>query len=302
MLPRILTVTVNPALDKTVVHGKEVVSAGGKGVNVARALQKLGFVTVTTGLLGGGAGARLRRLLVKERIKSCFFKIKGTTRINWAILDRKKNETTRILELGPEISRMEWGNFKKCFDRLLSGAAIVAFSGRKIPGLTDKDYAGLAQMAKRKNIPVILDMTGRALKLSLRAKPLLVRINLSEAEEVLKQRLNTDFRKKKAVKFFLNRGVQNVIISCGKKGAVGAEKAGAVWFAQAPVVRANNEVGSGDAMIAGFLYGYCRRKTFAENLAMAVAAGTTNAQGLIPGRIAKQRFLRLVPSVRLNKI
>ncbi len=301
MKKTIIAVTINPAIDLTRIGCKEIVSAGGKGINTARALQNLGLRTVATGFLGGATGSYFKKLLNQDKIKYNFLKIKEATRANWTFLDHGRDGHRRRIYKGPEVSPKELKNFREHLDNLLDNASFVIFSGRKNRGLTDTDYAGLVQIARRKRLPVILDITGRALWMGLKERPLLVKVNLSEAEEALKFKLDTNIRIKKAARTFRNQGAQYVIISCGKRGAVGSDGSG-VWLAQAPDIKESNSVGSGDSMVAGFLYAYTQHKTFLEALVMAVAAGTANAENIIPGQIKKKRFLQLAPKVKIKKL
>jgi len=308
----ILTVTLSPALDQTVTiprfyEGKtyastgQVLAAGGKGVNVSRALHNLKLKTCALGLLGGSAGETFRRLLVRERITHDFVSVKGETRTNLTIVDPQSRSRTRIVEAGPKVSRAEIQRFKKVYKTWLKRSCFVVLSGRNAYGAPDALYADLIDLAKRENVPSILDTSGLSLKTGLKAKPFMIKLNAEEAQEILGFRLDTLPRLKKGVGQFHRLGVGMVVISMNRDGAVGSVH-GEMWYGRPPKIRVKNDVGCGDALIGGFLYAYLCRRPFREVIRCAVAAGTASALTLTPGNICREDFNKFLKTVSVQRL
>jgi len=321
----ILTVTVNPALDDIVEvsdfkRGKEYLSqamqfnAGGKGINVARVLDRLGARCVATGFCGGALGQVMQKLLDCEGIAHDFVAIDGNTRSNLTVIERKTNTITRILHVGPRVSRQEIKKFKAKIQKLLTHCSFVVISGRNVLGAEDGLYAQLIQMARRYRIPCFVDTHGRPLALALKVRPCCVKPNRKEAEMLLGRKLNSLHQLKKAIGYFLKRGVQHPIISLGKEGAIGSDGT-SIWLAVPPEVKyprpaalaakrrgGQNDVGSGDSFVGGFVYSLHKGKSFVESLRMAVAAGTANALNKQTVDLRKTQIVELVEQVKMKRL
>lgn len=307
----VLTVTCNPAIDKTIKidnfrlglehRFRDVYrSAGGKGVNVSQALKKVGIESLATGFLGGKSGEYIKEKLEEEGIQTDFIRIKGETRTSLTIIDKKLKKTTRILEPGPTVNRKDIICFKKKFQSLLKQCFYVVFSGRNIPGASDSFYYDLIKLAEKQRKPAILDTSGKPLLLGIKAKPFLIKPNLKEAEYILGKKLNHVWKLRLAVKELLELGIENVIISMGREGVV-ASDGRETWFAKPHRRKAINPVGSGDALIGGFLYSKIKGKRFKEAVKIAVAAGTANALSVNPGEFKKKAVFDIAKSVKLNR-
>ncbi|MCK5213932.1 MAG: 1-phosphofructokinase family hexose kinase [Candidatus Omnitrophica bacterium] len=306
----ILSVTLNPAIDKTIklkqlVLGEDhrcnqtFYSAGGKGINVSRALQKLGVCTLSTGFLGGPAGEYIKSQLHKEKIIGDFVEIAGETRTSFTMIDTSTGKLTRVLEEGPRISRRERMRFKEKFIDLIKSCRIVVLSGRNISGAGEAFYRELTKIAQGKNKKVVLDTSGKPLFLGLQAKPFLIKPNLQEMEFLLQQRVMTISQIKKAMTCLFKKGVGNIIISLGRKGAVGSDGEN-FWLASPPKKNTINTVGCGDALVAGFLYAYTRGKGFKSCLQFGVATGSANALNLQPGLLKKRELAKLLHKVEMR--
>lgn len=337
MKKNILTVTVNPALDLTVdlatalqaggiAYARPglrlppkverlsqlrmrcstnftgcVLSAGGKGINVARALCALGVPARAAGVAAGETGEVLRKLLRREKISTDFLSVAGTTRVNVTILGKRTHQ--RILEEGPKLSSDELRQFEQKFVRALRGARLVVLSGRNANGAPADWYGRLVKLAARHNVPAAVDTSGAALGAAISAKPFLIKPNREEAGAVLGERLNSVLSLKKAARHFHRRGVAVVLISLGSQGAFASDSKD-VWVAAPPQARAVNDVGSGDVFLAGFLCAQQAHKSFPESLRYAVACGTVNAskENSTPGLIAAGDVPRLAQKVTLKNL
>jgi 1-phosphofructokinase family hexose kinase len=308
----ILMVTLNPAIDKTIkIKAFKVgedfrekginLSAGGKGINVSRIIKTLGGKTIATGLLGGMGGSFIEKQICKEEIKNDFSKISDETRTNLTIINPAKKEITRILERGPVISNNEIKAFKKKYYQLLRKSDYVIFSGSLPRGLNFAIYNELIRIVKKYGIKTVLDTSGRALLKGLKAKPDIIKPNLSEAEQIMKERLNSMSKVKNAVKYFLNKGIEKVIITMGNKGAVGSNGR-ETYLVIPPKINCKNNVGCGDALIGGFVFSLSIGKSFKDSLQLAVATGAANALNIKPGFCKKKDITNLVGKVKVKRI
>jgi len=308
----ILTVTLNPAIDKTMrIKGFELgkdhrfeeplLSAGGKGLNVSRALKKLGIKNLATGFLGGPDGEFIQGALCREKIDQDFIAIKCNTRTSLTVIDTATRRSTRLLEPGPKITGRDLRAFKKHYAQLLRRCKAVVLSGRNIPGAGDDIYRVLIGAAHRAGRLAVLDTSGLPLKEGIKACPDVIKPNLAEAEFLLGEKLRTQVQLKKAVKALLKKGCRTVVISLGRKGAIAADEKDC-YLAKVPVIKKINTVGCGDTMIAGFLAGYAKGQGLARSLSLAVAAGTANALTITPGGFTRLRVWHLAGQVKIKRM
>jgi 1-phosphofructokinase family hexose kinase len=306
----VLTVTLNPAVDKIIYvdrfstgddfrASKILLSAGGKGINVSRALNHLRIKNIATGFLGGVNGELIKKKLKEEKIQNSFVEIGSQTRTNLTIVDRR-NKITRVLEPGAAVSKQALKIFKNRFDTLLNQCDIVVFSGSLSPGLSDSVYAELIEAARRKNVKVILDTSGKPLRLGLRAEPFAIKPNLKEAQALLKSKLNSLNQIKAAVEYLLEMA-KIVIFSLAEKGIVVGYR-DKVLLAKAPKLNCLNNVGCGDSLIAGFIYALRKGFSFKKGVSFATAVGSANVLTSIPGEIYKKDINRILTQVKLKEL
>lgn len=308
----ILTVTLNPAVDvTTVVDGfllgkshascRQIVSAGGKGINVSRVLDRLGVPTLALGIGGGASGRWIVDLLNSEKIPNDFVGIGGEARTNLTVIDMKNDRHTRVLGVGPEVSRAEIGAFEKKYKQRLAQSCAVVLSGRTLYKAPDDLYARLIRLARKAGVAAVLDTSGEPLRQGIKAGPFMVKPNLEEAREVFGCRLETLTQGKNVLKDIHQMGVAVAMLSMGKEGAL-ASNGREVLHVKPPSVEVRNDVGCGDALVAGFLYAYRRRMVFAGALRWAVAAGTANAMNMTPGLIRRKDLVQLARAVTVRNI
>jgi 1-phosphofructokinase family hexose kinase len=189
VLPMIITVTLNAAIDKSLSvpnfrigrrHRtvEQRTMAGGKGVNIARALKALGQPVIATGMAGGPTGTRIVEQLTEESILNDFVRIREESRTNTSVLDPTTGEQTEINERGPRVSEREVELFRDKLLYLARGAAIVVFAGSIPRGVEPDVYAGLIRDLQRTGVSTVIDTDGDPLRHAVRAEPDVVSPNV----------------------------------------------------------------------------------------------------------------------------
>src|SRR5665213_123383 len=192
----IVTVTLNAAIDRTLTvpnfqRGQRhrasagVTLAGGKGINVARALKMLGVPVVATGLVGGTTGTRIVEELTNEAILNDFVHIEGESRTSTAVVDPTGGTYTEINEWGPAVRPEELEMLLEKLRYLTQGAELVVFAGSLPRDVADDFYAEAARDLSRRHVPVVLDSDGEPMRAGVEAEPFLVSPNQAEAEALV---------------------------------------------------------------------------------------------------------------------
>ena len=172
---------------------------GGKGVNVARALKRLGLPVISTGLCGGATGVRIVEALNDDSILNFFLRIREESRTNTAVLDPTTGLHTEINERGPSVSPHEFELFREKLTYLAAGASIVVFAGSLPRGVEPDAYATLIRDVKKLGVTTIIDTDGEQLRLAAKAEPDVVSPNELEAEELVGHEFNDDDDRAQAV-------------------------------------------------------------------------------------------------------
>jgi 6-phosphofructokinase 2 len=308
----IVTVTLNPSLDRyIVVNGLEVdrvnrwtgtrIYAGGKGIDVSRAIHEMGGKTIAYGFVGGVDGRTMEILLDEEGVPSSFTPIQRETRTNFIITDTKNSQQTRIDAPGPHISKKELERFRGKLRQISPRPAILVAGGSAPPGIPDNVYYTLIMEAKSFGIRTILDSDGEWLAEGIRAKPYLIKPNVEEAERLLNRELPTEEAIIKAALDLVKMGIEIVVISRGKDGIIAATK-NEILKAVPPPVKAKSTVGAGDCTIAGLALKLANKEPLSEACRLAVALGT--AAVLTPGTELAHRadVERLLPQIKVAPI
>lgn len=311
----IVTVTVNAALDRTLTvpvfqigyrHRSSGVLtlAGGKGINVARALKILQQPVVATGLAGGRTGTRIVEELTAEAILNDFVRIAGESRTSTAVVDPTSGTYTEINEWGPEVTRAELDMLTEKLHYLSRGADFVVLAGslpRKVP---TSFYAEVIRDLARRDVRVVLDSEGEPLQLGAAAGPFLVSPNQREAEQLVGQELEDDADFAMALQAIAETGPRNVLITLAN-GAFALLRAGRRQVqlrALAPHQEAVSEVGSGDVLLARFLAALLEEREPADALRLAVAAGAASVHEVGAGRFDLQLAAALEAQVEVSEL
>lgn len=282
----IKTLTLNPAVDKAVTIDRFAVDkvnristvrldAGGKGINVARVLARLGAPVVALAPVAGGAGRFLDGRLTEEAIPHAFVEVAGETRTNLKVVDPVLGTHTDINEPGPALTGADLGRLG---DQLFSGLGPgdwVVFSGSVPAGVPQDLYATWIDEARARGARTVLDADGELLARGLEGRPDLVKPNRAELEAWAGRSLRTDEELLAAADRLRSAGVGTVAISLGSAGAWLVTDGGA-WFAPGLKVEAKSTVGAGDAFLAALTWSLTENLTPSEALALAVATATAS--------------------------
>ena len=220
----IVTVTLNAAVDRTLTvpnfqRGQRhrasagLTLAGGKGINVARALKALGVPVVATGLVGGVTGSRIVEELTSEAILNDFVHIEGESRTSTAVVDPTGNTYTEINEWGPVVSKDELGILLDKLHYLTQGAELVIFAGSLPRDVPDEFYAEAIHDLARRHVLSVLDTEGEPLRLGVESEPFLVSPNQREAEALVGQEFHDDEDFRLALDQIAELGPRNVLIT-----------------------------------------------------------------------------------------
>jgi 1-phosphofructokinase/tagatose 6-phosphate kinase len=311
----IVTVTLNAALDRTLTvpnfaRGQRhraslgLTLAGGKGINVARALKRLDVPVVATGLAGGKTGTRIVEELTNEAILNDFVRIAGESRTSTVVVDPMTNSFTEINEWGPEVTADELALLAEKIHYLARAGDVVVFAGTLPRGVDDELYGTLVRDLNRRQVSTVLDSEGMALRRGVEAEPFLVAPNQSEAESLAGQEFNDDEDFLMALDAIADIGARNVLITTedGCFALLREERAVRRLHAVVELLEPVSKVGSGDTLLAGFLAARAQGKQLDEALRLGVAAGMASTLELGAGRFDPREVTRLAAAVKLNEL
>ncbi|HET7574021.1 MAG TPA: 1-phosphofructokinase family hexose kinase [Solirubrobacterales bacterium] len=311
----ILTVTLNAAIDRTVAvpnfrlgHRHRAVEsrtvAGGKGINVARALKLLGRPVVAAGFAGGPTGSRLVEQLREEAVLTDFTRIAADTRINLAVIDPTSGEQTEINERGPAVSAEEVEAFVDRLGYLAKGAELCVLAGTLPPGAGDDLYARLVKDLGEHGVPVVLDAEGSAMLAGLRAGASVVTPNEREAEELVGQEFadRDDLAQGLSELVRLGAGEAAITRPDGCVAVVGEGAERRFLEVRTEPLEPVSTVGSGDAFLAGYVAARYDGRPGEECLAYGVACGAESTQHFGAGAVDRNQVERLLGEVHVQDL
>ena len=311
----IVTVTLNVALDRTITvpnfqlgqrhrASQGLTLAGGKGINVARALKRLDVPVVATGLAGGRTGTRIVEELTAEAILNDFVRIADESRTSTAVVDPTAGTYTEINEWGPQVVPEELAMLLDKISYLARGADMVVFAGTLPRDVEDSFYAEAIRDLNRRNVRAVLDSEGQPLRLGVEAEPFLVTPNQREAEGLVGQEFRDDEDFVMALDRVADMGARNVLITSETRsfGLFRVERKRQLFRADAPRVEPVSAVGSGDVLLAAFLAARVAERPFEDSLGSAVAAGAASTLEVGAGRFEPRDAVRLEHAVEVRAL
>ncbi|WP_143306425.1 1-phosphofructokinase family hexose kinase [Chitinophaga vietnamensis] len=281
----VLTITFNPAIDKStrvaaLVPDKKlkcsqpVFEPGGGGVNVARAIVKLGGQATAAYFGGGYTGQFFTALLAAEQVPAVMMPIAGHTRENLIVTDDTTRQQFRFGMPGPQLSATEWQQGLAMLDKAMDQASFVVASGSLAAGLPPDAFAIAGQQAKQKGLPYVVDTSGEALLRAARSGAYLLKPNLSELATLAGKEQLTGDEVAAAARSIISAGdCKYIVVSLGATGAMLVTNK-EVLRVQAPVVKRLSTVGAGDSMVAGMVLQLVAGADIATAVKYGVACGS----------------------------
>jgi 1-phosphofructokinase/tagatose 6-phosphate kinase len=311
----ILTVTLNAAVDRTLTvpnvqvghrhRAVEVLNiAGGKGINVARALKRLDVPVIATGLAGGRTGTRLVEELTAEGILNDLVRIGEESRTSTAVVDPTTGTYTEINEQGPRVTPEELEILFEKLHYLSQGADCVVFAGSLPRAVSVDFYAEAVRDLTRRGVQTVLVAEGESLRLGVEAEPFLVAPNEQDAEALVGQEFGDDEDFLLGLDAIAEQGARNVLITRvnGCFARLREDRTARRFRVTAPGLDQVSAVGSGDALLAAFLAARLDGKSLDDSLRAAVAAGAASTLELGAGRFEPREASRLLGGVELAEL
>jgi 6-phosphofructokinase 2 len=284
-MPNIITLTVNPAIDKSTSVGRIVANskihctiprydAGGGGVNVSRAIKLLGGSSLCIYLAGGPTGHFLKNLLDEENIDQRIITTKSNTRENLSVTDSFSSQQYRFGMPGPTIVESEWKETLKVLEETLSADDYIVASGSLCPGIPDDFYHRVAQIVRKAKANLILDTAGEPLLQGVKEGVFLIKPNLAELSALCGVKsisiLNIEGL---ARQFLIDNESEVLVVSMGAGGAYMITR-DEIMHILAPVVDQKSTIGAGDSMVAGMVLSLSMGNSLRDMAIDGVAAGT----------------------------
>ena len=279
-MAKILTLTLNPALDLTVsldaLHSGQVnrsqaqhSHAAGKGLNVAQVLADLGHSVTVAGFLGADNLQPFERLIAQRGFTDGFIRVPGETRCNIKLVEAD-GRVTDINGPGPQVDAAACEQLLARLEQLASGHEAVVVAGSLPRGITASWLQQLLATLKAMGLKVALDSSGEALRAGLASAPWLVKPNTDELGDVLGKVVHGFAEQQTAAQALIAQGVEHVVVSQGEHGVNWFSRDGALSAAP-PKVKVASTVGAGDSLLAGMVHGLLNGDAPAQTLRLATA-------------------------------
>ena len=291
-MKKIITLTMNPAIDKSSSVGHVVAERklycseprfepGGGGINVSRAVRKLGGESLALYPSGGPTGQTLQFLLDQEGMAHRPIQVEGWLRENLIILEESTGVQYRFGMPGPSLAPSEW---QRCVEEILTdkpGPDYIVASGSLPPGVPQDFYARIARLGKQHGARVVIDASGEPLRLALREGIFLIKPNIREFREMVGPGGEEESKVRSMAKQIISDGqCEVIVISLGAAGVLLVSESGMERL-QPPAVPIISKVGAGDSMVAGMVLSLARGMSVRDSVRFGVAAGT--AAVMTPG-------------------
>ena len=311
----IVTVTLNAATDRTLTvpnfqfghrhrSSTSLTGAGGKGVNVARALKRLETPVVATGLAGGRTGDRIVEELAIESILNDFVRISDESRTSNAVVDPTAGSLTEVYEWGPAVRPEELEMLLDKLHYLSRVASYVVFCG-SLPRDVETDfYADSIRDLNRRGVHTVLDTEGEPLRLGVEAEPFLVSPNQQEAESLVGQEFMDEEDFVMALDTIADLGARNVLITQETAcfALVREERDVRRFRASIPRVEPIAAAGAGDVLLAGYLSERFNGRSVGDALRVAIGCAAASVVELGPGRFDPSEAARLAGGVEIVEL
>ncbi len=283
-MKEIVTVTLNPALDKSaridnVVPDQKLrcgpprFEPGGGGVNVARAIHRLGGSSRALYTVGGPFGEKFEDLLEEEGVNCCPFRIEGMTRESFVAFEESTGKQYRFSTPGPELSGSEW---ERCFNAIANLDPFPDYlvgSGSLAPGVPVDGYARMAHLTRERGGRFIIDTSGEMLREAADAGVYLLKPNMRELGHLAGRKIESEEHQEEVARNLVEEGkAEVVVVSLGAAGALLVTRDFDERI-RAPTVKIESKIGAGDSMVAGIVLALARGESLRHAVRFGVAAG-----------------------------
>jgi 6-phosphofructokinase 2 len=293
-MKKIITLTINPSIDKStsieqVVANKKLrcdapyFEPGGGGINVSRAIHRLGGSSLAYYTMGGISGQRFSDILQEEGIEQKTFMVQENTRENFAVFEKATGQQYRFIMPGPELSESEWKRCLEDFENHVQRGnfSYIVASGSLPPNVPPDFFERLAHFTNEKDARLVIDTSGDALRAAVKEGVYLLKPNLRELAQLSGHDIEDEPEQEKAARTIVDRGqAEVVVVSMGAAGAMLVSKQTAKYI-PAPTVKIRSKIGAGDSMVAGIVLALVRGKSLYQAVRFGVAAGS--AAVMLPG-------------------
>ena len=308
----IYTVTLNPALDKTVeIPGMALdtvnritsmrTDPGGKGINVSKVIAKLGGESCAVGILGGESGRTLLAALEREGLRTHFRFVEGQTRTNLKIIDRALHTNTDINEPGLTVSPADLDALLRDLLGMVREGDIVVLAGSLPQGAPQDTYRVWTAACREKGARVCLDADGVLLAEGLKAAPYLIKPNEDELSRLVGHRLTDTDELIAEGRRLLKGGVTRVVISLGERGAL-YMRGNEVLYAEGLSVPVGSTVGAGDSVVAALAYADSLGMSDEDAVRLSTATGAANVMCSGTQPAEWEAVEKLLPQVKIRRI
>lgn len=307
----ITTVTLNPAIDKTITVEQFRLNAvnrvlrvyediGGKGINVSKVLHHLNNRTVACGFIGEANYGLVQPHIKRLGLSTDFVFVDALTRINTKIIDPIAKSTTDINETGFSVSQVQIEQLKIMLQAYAKQSKFMVFSGSICKGIDLKAYQSLIEAVHP--TPWVLDADRDVLRAGLALQPYLIKPNIHELEDLLQIRLkNHDEIVREVRRLIQGYKIHYCLVSMGEQGSILITQ-DLAYYAKALDIELVTTVGAGDAMLAGFLSCITKGCSDEEALRTATACGAIAVSGISLSAFNNMDIEALIQRVELTKL
>lgn len=309
----IYTVTLNPALDKTVQISEMTIDRvnrissmrtdpGGKGINVSKVIQKLGGSSIAIGILGGSTGQKIQTALYAMDIKSDFLFSDGETRTNLKIVDPVLHTNTDVNEPGLTVSAEILEELLQKLCKKLTAEDIVILSGSLPKGAPRDTYKVWGNTCRKTGAKVILDADGDLLAVGLEASPYMIKPNNHEISRLFGKTLDSPQELCDVARALMKQySIEKAVVSMGSAGALYVTKDRTI-YAEGLKVPVGSTVGAGDSVVAALAFAEERGFSLEETVRLSTATGAANVMSSGTQAAEYSLIQSLIPRVIFHEL
>jgi tagatose 6-phosphate kinase len=308
----ILTITINPLIERRMFFdsieigkpnrsSKEIYYAGGKGICVSRQLNRLGIKNTAFTFLGGSYGKLLRHTLTEDKIDFTVVSIKAETRIADVIIEEKNKRVTTFFGLNSQITSEESSEFKSKLEKMIQNCSIVVLSGSSSSEATDDIFPYAIELANKHDKISVLDTYGTHHKACIDSAPTIIHNNSEELEKSFGVSLSDEKNKLEILGELYSKNIKMVFITDGANPAY-ASKFDFHYKIINPSIDVYDATGSGDAFVAGIVYGLENSFAFEDIIKTASALGAVNAGTIKTCEVLPNEIEEYIEQVQVSPI